>query len=1397
MTTEKSKSISISTRYLTPSDLSLPALVLQVTELVGSYMVWIGTTENSLDDADKAVMQGSLCKDWACAMPPKAIGATVPATSLFRSSGSDVALSMAQRLAKRFGKQIFLSVDVPSSFMTIGQGPKLLFEAEKGIVASLLEMEDPAAAHAAQASYLYSAPPPPPPQSISTASPQRLQPIHQSSRHRVSQLIDDQQSPLTSPYLSTGHNQLARSASLGGSASGNTPSSRARRHHQQEDLESAFNVDSQSRPSNQLSQTAFYPPPATYQQQSLSGPGSIVNSASTPTDTYTEMYYNGSATQAKRVQPSLEPSSSAHASRSPLRGPASASLMESYSQQSQYSPTTANYPYAPPQDPRTHPASYQSQSHSRNHSQVKSEAMTPPINSSYTSHNSALATAGPYSPNYAMDASSPHPPTLQTHLSAHPTSRQNTISNPPTPLSYLHSQSPASQFYSPDQMAVDPPPQRRRPSGFRRVRTAHDVQPRTDVPITGRRMTSDGTYLSPLLQLTTNIVETYHICNPKFRYESAHNPRRVLTKPSKPAHNDGYDNDDYDYILYVNDWLGTEEGHKYLILDILGQGTFGQVVKCQNMKTHEIVAVKVVKNKPAYFNQSMMEVTILELLNKTCDPNDEHHILRLRDSFIHRNHLCLVFELLSSNLYELIKQNQFQGLSTQLVKVFMAQLLDAMTVLKEARLIHCDLKPENILLKSLQSPQIKVIDFGSACHERQTVYTYIQSRFYRSPEVLLGMSYNAAIDMWSLGCIAVELFLGLPLFPGTSEYNQLTRIIEMLGMPPLSMLNTGKQTNQFFDTIEMWNPQLNQNEKRYKLKSLEQYSREHNTNEQPGKQYFKATSLPEIINTAPMPTSKSSRSGHDLDKELNNRASFIDFCQGLLNLNPVTRWTPQQARLHPFITGDKFTKPFVPEGLSVVQHQGQPAASGVSDPKRPFGGLVPSQPKGTRAYQDAASYNQHLNQHQAYTAHQAAAQNAPSYRNPYITPGQPQQSQQQQQMTASTYSGIPDGSSTYSQHQTSQYVPSQGGQTQHRLVHQTSSGQLGYTSSGHMQVNPGVHLNPPVPSNAYNPNAHARARANTINHNNQMKDIPPALARLHRMDNIPRDALTPVLNRDVDAMKEWERRQAGNAAQVSTSYPQIEYLQQQAEMAAASGGTLTWSGTAAQGNSAGMVAAAAAAGGAARYPAPPSKLSHSFHPQTIMVDDDTGRREVVMTTVRNAGGAGAGAGPGASGTGAAGVFGGGAGVIPNPPQVYAGGATAGGNRYASYAQGQAQQQQQQQQGQGQQGQGQQGQGGSGAPFDTLDRRTDMYVPMQPEQYQQAYASPTAPTRAHVAVPSQAVAPSFYAAGVVPSAQGSQQQQQQQQQQRNPFAVPEGLQPMGGAKHLRGNGAGGSMDPWPR
>ena len=288
--------------------------------------------------------------------------------------------------------------------------------------------------------------------------------------------------------------------------------------------------------------------------------------------------------------------------------------------------------------------------------------------------------------------------------------------------------------------------------------------------------------------------------------------------------------------------------NRYLILDVLGQGTFGQVVKCQNLKTQEVVAVKVIKNRTAYFNQSMMEVSVLDLLNTKLDKNDDHHLLRLKDTFIHRQHLCLVFELLSVNLYELIKQNQFRGLSTTLVRVFAQQLLNGLALLNKARLIHCDLKPENILLKNLESPIIKIIDFGSACDERQTVYTYIQSRFYRSPEVLLGLPYSSAIDMWSLGCIVVELFLGLPLFPGSSEYNQVSRIVEMMGNPQNWMVEMGKQGGEFFEKR-----QDEFGRRTYHLKGMEQYAREHNTKEQPSKKYFQQSTLPDIIKSYPMP----------------------------------------------------------------------------------------------------------------------------------------------------------------------------------------------------------------------------------------------------------------------------------------------------------------------------------------------------------------------------------------------------------------------------------------------------------------------------------------------------------------------------------------------------------------
>lgn len=93
-------------------------------------------------------------------------------------------------------------------------------------------------------------------------------------------------------------------------------------------------------------------------------------------------------------------------------------------------------------------------------------------------------------------------------------------------------------------------------------------------------------------------------------------------------------------------------------------------------------------------------------------------------------------------------------------------VLAAARFLRQHSLIHCDLKPENILLMQPQRSAIKVIDFGSSCFINERMYTYVQSRFYRSPEVILGLTYGCEIDMWSFGCILAELYMGYPLFPG-------------------------------------------------------------------------------------------------------------------------------------------------------------------------------------------------------------------------------------------------------------------------------------------------------------------------------------------------------------------------------------------------------------------------------------------------------------------------------------------------------------------------------------------------------------------------------------------------------------------------------------------------------
>nr|CAD7446319.1 unnamed protein product [Timema bartmani] len=335
------------------------------------------------------------------------------------------------------------------------------------------------------------------------------------------------------------------------------------------------------------------------------------------------------------------------------------------------------------------------------------------------------------------------------------------------------------------------------------------------------------------------------------------------------TNNCGYDNEQGSYTHVPHDHVA----YRYEVLKVIGKGSFGQVVKAYDHKNHEHIALKMVRNEKRFHRQAQEEIRILEHLRKQ-DKDNSMNIIHIYDSFTFRNHMCITFELLSINLYELIKKNKFQGFSLQLVRKFSHSLLQCLEALHKNKIIHCDMKPENVLLKQQGRSGIKVIDFGSSCYEHQRVYTYIQSRFYRAPEVILGARYGMPIDMWSLGCILAELLTGFPLLPGEDEGDQLACIIELLGMPPQKLLDLSKRSKNFI--------------------SSKGYPR-----------YCTATTLPDGTTVLGGGISRRGKPrGPPASKELRRALKgcedplFLDFIRRCLDWDPDTRLTPAAALRH-------------------------------------------------------------------------------------------------------------------------------------------------------------------------------------------------------------------------------------------------------------------------------------------------------------------------------------------------------------------------------------------------------------------------------------------------------------------------------------------------------------------
>lgn len=428
-------------------------------------------------------------------------------------------------------------------------------------------------------------------------------------------------------------------------------------------------------------------------------------------------------------------------------------------------------------------------------------------------------------------------------------------------------------------------------SAFRPVQAqAHEFRPlNASVPYTFDGSSRPKTTFTGA---TIDLLHVYKTVCPDFNFAQTI-PRRCLTKPSGPCYNDGRDNRAHDLILHVRDVLtDANNGDEYVVIDMLGTGTFGQVVKCFHKRLSSFVAVKIVKNQPAYSNQAWVEISILRMLHQDNAVEDTRHIVRCLHHFDFRGHLCLVFEKLSINLYELLRQHRYAGVSMNTLRSFLYQLLKALCVLARSEVVHCDVKPENILLNAVDSTDLKLIDFGSACQLQHTVYSYVQSRFYRSPEILLGMSgYSTQIDMWSLGCVAGELFLGIPMFPGQNGMNMVCRIADMLGSFPDKFLRRCTLTSKFFNEVSSGDEI-----RVYRIKSLDEYESENRVRLPEWRRYFKDRRLLDIIMNSPH---RSHTPGRD---EIALRESFVDFLGGLLKIDPADRWTPFEALEHPFIT---------------------------------------------------------------------------------------------------------------------------------------------------------------------------------------------------------------------------------------------------------------------------------------------------------------------------------------------------------------------------------------------------------------------------------------------------------------------------------------------------------------
>lgn len=316
--------------------------------------------------------------------------------------------------------------------------------------------------------------------------------------------------------------------------------------------------------------------------------------------------------------------------------------------------------------------------------------------------------------------------------------------------------------------------------------------------------------------------------------------------------------------------------------------------------------MKVIKNTKDFFDQSLDEIKILELLRQTgkCHQNN---IIEMRTFFYHREHLVIVTELLRQNLFEfgkfILDHDEEPYFTLPRLSYITRQCLIALKFVHKLGLVHSDVKPENILLGSYSRALIKLIDFGSSCYLTDRQSSYIQSRSYRAPEVVLGLPYNGKIDVWSLGCVVAEMFTGEVTFQNDSIVSMLSRIEAICGPFPRYMIAQGRQSCRFFTKCGLlFEKVAGEDGQKTPDVSEDEDDMDLGGNSRAVYDIFqpKVTSLSSRLGFSPDLYERYT-SGARLSPAEEKQAIFIDFVQKLLTIDPDSRPSAAEALKHPWM----------------------------------------------------------------------------------------------------------------------------------------------------------------------------------------------------------------------------------------------------------------------------------------------------------------------------------------------------------------------------------------------------------------------------------------------------------------------------------------------------------------